>query len=444
VVLKEVNALPLVFVHGVNVRSGSVYDKEVAFRNHHFTEIFYSQLNRKIHPDAIFNPYWGDLGAKLSPELPFLPRGVYQSLWQKRHADESNPTNKKDSDADNIELESETPLLDIARTSSTADVVDVLWELAERDMLESGNESQFTEMRITKLAQRALAYAETKEGKTWLAGLTSDEQLVERLTELLHSEPTEIGRSTVLPNSLSHILKSAGKKIQNRIHDSRLRLGSRATSARTRLEENVSNARFLMREKMVSTTARLLNEPLRAIFHEQCALLIGDAFAYFSNRGDSLTPSPIAQRVIDALSQAAEMSAKTGEELIVIGHSMGGVILCDIVTCYGKHIPIDVLITVGSQFPLFADLGMFPGVNDCSLPLAKPEKVRRWMNIFDPHDFLGYPASQIFSDVDDYHLPTYAVGASAHVNYFNRRGFYFHLARRMVDYLPSSRVSTTP
>ena len=67
--------MPLVFVHGVNVREGALYDRELAFRNRHFIEIFYKQLGREIQESAIFNPYWGDLGASLSPELPFLPKG---------------------------------------------------------------------------------------------------------------------------------------------------------------------------------------------------------------------------------------------------------------------------------------------------------------------------------------------------------------------------------
>jgi hypothetical protein len=83
---------------------------------------------------------------------------------------------------------------------------------------------------------------------------------------------------------------------------------------------------------------------------------------------------------------------------------------------------------------------MFPGVVG-DHPISAPAQVKRWLNIFDPHDFLGYPASHLFSGIDDFHLPTYAVGASAHADYFNRRSFYFHLARRIADYLPPRVVS---
>jgi hypothetical protein len=291
------------------------------------------------------------------------------------------------------------------------------------------------------LAHRAFLFAHSPEGEQWLAGLKSDDELLARLSELLHGKtsgatPTT-GESAKIAGKLSDIIKSAGKRLGGRIRESRERLGSH----REALHENVELARLRMRQSLVATTAHLVNEPLRAVFHAQCALLIGDAFAYFSSRGDEGQPSAIAQRIISVLEEASAASKENGEELIVIGHSMGGVILCDLVTCYAKHIEIDALITVGSQFPLFADLGMFPGCNAPSRPIQRPPQVKNWVNIFDPHDFLGYPASHLFEGVHDYHLPTYAIGGSAHANYFNRRSFYFHLARRMTEYMPPSVVA---
>ncbi|HEY9792253.1 MAG TPA: hypothetical protein V6D22_17750 [Candidatus Obscuribacterales bacterium] len=432
--------MPLVFVHGVNVRQGPVYERELAFRNRHFIDIFYKQLGLNVDASSIFSPYWGDLGATLSPELPFLPKGSYQLLWRK-HGQKSNQIENDEAAAieDGVDPDSPTPLLDMAKTASIADVVDILCELTEREMLESGQESEYSSRRMAGMAERALNFAHSAEGQAWLDSLTSDDQLLERLTKLLHSESPEPDKSSQVAQRLSEIIKSAGAKLQNRLTQSRQKFASESGSLRSRINEDFSNARFRMREKVVTTTARLFNEPLRAIFHEQCALLIGDAFAYFSSRGDSDKPAPIAQRVIDSLREASALAQKSGQPLIVIGHSMGGVILCDVVTCYGKDIAIDSLITVGSQFPLFTDLGMFPGVHDSPRPIARPSNVSHWINIFDPHDFLGYPASHLFAGIEDFHLPTYAVGASAHADYFNRRSFYFHLARRMQEYMPVAK-----
>lgn len=452
--------MPLVFVHGVNVRLGDLYSREQAFRDRHFVEIFYRQLGRDVSPDSIFNPYWGDLGASISPDTPFLPRGNYQMLWQrqKRAAAAGSASDAAadaaadaavDAAADHISLsieavldsDSDTPLLDMARTASLGDVIDLLWELADNELLEAGTEAHRSDEEMARLAQRALDFAHSPEGERWLSSVKSDDELLEKLVGLLFDSNGGTARTTTDENTKSartgigRLVKSAGGRFRNRIKDARHELRSRTQSVREHIKEDVSAARLRLRQKAVSTTAKLFNEPLRAVFHQQCANLIGDAFSYFSARGDETTASPIAQRVIEALRQAHAISEKTGEELIVIGHSMGGVILCDIVTCYGKDIPIDVLITVGSQFPLFADLQMFPGIRGLKYPVPRPDNVKRWINIFDPHDFLGYPASHIFDGVDDFHLPTYAVGGSAHTNYFNRRSFYFQLARRLEDYV---------
>lgn len=429
--------MPLVFVHGVNVREGELYSRERAFRDRHFVEIFYRQLGRQVAVESILNPYWGDLGATLSPDTPFLPRGGYDMLWRRNL--EADPDTTVSDIEDIFDSDCATPLLEMARTASLADVVDLLWDIADQEMNEAGKESGKSAEDMARLAQRALDFAHSPEGDAWLKTVKTDEELLERLGGLLHEEENKANPApapkTASKATISGLVKSAGGRFQKRITDARHNLKTRSKSLRVRLREDMSNVRLRIRQKAVGTTARLINNPIRAIFHQQCALLIGDAFAYFSARGED-RPAPIAQRVIDSLQEAAAIRDKTGEELIVVGHSMGGVILCDIVTHYGKDIPIDVLITVGSQFPLFADLRMFPGVNPSERPVPRPENVRRWINIFDPHDFLGYPGSHMFEGIDDFHLPTYAVGGAAHTDYFNRPSFYWQLARRLMDYVP--------
>jgi hypothetical protein len=429
--------MPLVFVHGVNVREGELYSRERAFRDRHFVEIFYRQLGRQVPVESILNPYWGDLGASLSPDTPFLPRGGYDMLWRRNL--EADPDTTVSDIEDIFDSDCATPLLEMARTASLADVVDLLWDIVDQEMNEGGPGCEKSAEDMARLAQRALDFAHSPEGDAWLKTVKTDEELLERLGGLLHEDGNQTNPAPAATKSnkttISGMVKSAGGRFQKRITDARHHLKNRSKSLRVRLREDMANVRLRIRQKAVGTTARLINNPIRAIFHQQCALLIGDAFSYFSARGDD-KPSPIAQRVIDALQEAVAIRDKTGEEVIVIGHSMGGVILCDIVTHYGKDIPIDVLITVGSQFPLFADLKMFPGVDPADRPVPRPDNVKRWINIFDPHDFLGYPGSHIFEGIDDFHLPTYAVGGAAHTDYFNRPSFYWQLARRLMDYVP--------
>ena len=435
--------MPLVFVHGVNVRLGDLYNREQAFRDRHFVEIFYKQLGRNVQVSSIFNPYWGDLGAEISPDTPFLPRGNYEMLWRKQAQNATQSQAQLAHDIEEmLERESSTPLLDMARSASPDDVIDLLWDLADEESQETGKESQKTDEEMARLAQRALDFSHSPEGERWLASVKTDEELLDKLSGLLNSAAEENKQSNPKPltnSAIRNLMRSAGGRFHTRIAETRERLSSRAKTLRAHIKDDVDGARHRVRQKAVSTTAKLFNEPLRNIFHQQCAVLIGDAFSYFSARGETQA-SPIALRVIEALRSAQEIQKQTGEELIVVGHSMGGVILCDVVTYYGKDIPINILITVGSQFPLFADLQMFPGIQGRKRPVPRPENVKRWINIFDPHDFLGYPASHIFDGVDDYHLPTYAIGGAAHTDYFNRRSFYFQLARRLMDYMPATRT----
>lgn len=438
--------MQLVFVHGVNVRKGELYEKEVEFRNRNFADIFFRQLGHEVPDESITNPYWGDLGADISSDQPFLPRGSYEMLWRK--LDHAQDDAEAPPSLEPLDQNSKTPLLDIARTTSMADVIDVIWDLLDEEADEHKEESA---SYLAKLAQKALSFSHSEEGLKWLKGAKSDDELIEKLSGLLKEDHCEdesatetdavtgtgtetgAGQNPQKASKLKTVARAARERVRNRFKNIRERLHSRTHKLRERLHEDVEAARLRIRQSTVGTTARLFNNPMRAIFHQECALLIGDAFAYFSTRGDENTPSPIAKRVIEAIEEAAAKRDEKGGKLVVVGHSMGGVILCDILTCYGKHIPIDVVITVGSQFPLFADLRMFPGVNPDKKPVPKPENVGEWINIFDPHDFLGYPASHLFDGVTDYHLPTYALGGAAHRNYFNRRSFYYQLARRLSD-----------
>ena len=428
--------MQLVFVHGVNVRKGELYDKEIEFRNRNFAEIFFRQLGHDVSTDSIVNPYWGDLGAVTSPDQPFLPKGSYEMLWRRLSHQTEVPI---ESTIDSVlPQHSRTPLLDIARNASMADAIDVIWGLLEDESSSDGTlhrasteETKF----LSRLAEKAFAFAHSEEGEKWLQQVQTDDELLERLSNFIAREKCEMDGTPqeIAVASEESATTSLKEKIHNRFSQTRKDLHSGAHRLQSRLSEDIDALRLRFRQTAVGTTAKLINNPMRTLFHQECALLIGDAFSYFSNRRDEQTPSPIAARVIESMEEAAEKRDRNGGKLIVVGHSMGGVILCDILTCYGKHIPVDLVITVGSQFPLFADMRMFPGVNPEERPVSKPANVGDWINIFDPHDFLGYPASHIFSDVTDYHLPTYAIGGAAHRDYFNRRSFYFHLARRLAD-----------
>ncbi len=430
--------MPLVFIHGVNVRQGALYDKEVTFRDRSFIDIFYRELGRQVESTSILNPYWGHLGASPSDDNPFLPRGQYQMLYAARPHHDVTPSACAEILEERLtEVDAENPFLDLAREGSLADVVDVLWDLAGEDLSHGIDEAKVSASDLARQAYKVLHFAQTDEASNWLKKAKTDEDLFGKLDALLFTGEDSGNGGDKRTSAFATAIRTAGKNLRERIQKARLRLRKKLKEAGSTAKENVLHTHQKIQSKTVSATAKVLFDPLRSVFHNQFSLLIGDSFIYFAGRTTD-EASPICTIVLDAIKQAASMRTAADPELIVVGHSMGGIILCDILTHFGKEIDFDIAITVGSQFPLFADLKMFPGLQNKERPLPIPENVRRWINIFDPHDFLGYPASHLFQGIDDFHLPSGTIGGRAHMDYFNRRSFYSQLGRRIGHGLPAS------
>lgn len=77
--------------------------------------------------------------------------------------------------------------------------------------------------------------------------------------------------------------------------------------------------------------------------------------------------------------------------VVVVGHSLGGVILVDLLS--QPHPPCaDVLVTVGSQAPLFYAIDALANLrpDDATAPFTP------WVNIYNPHDLLSFCAESIF------------------------------------------------
>src|SRR5690242_13899009 len=70
--MEEVD-MPLVFVHGVRVRAGPDYAKDVVARDALFRRFALSAFATDPRKVLILNPYWGDLGAKFFWDHASLP-----------------------------------------------------------------------------------------------------------------------------------------------------------------------------------------------------------------------------------------------------------------------------------------------------------------------------------------------------------------------------------
>ena len=116
-------------------------------------------------------------------------------------------------------------------------------------------------------------------------------------------------------------------------------------------------------------------------------------------------PKPIRgyiRRTLNEVSAAAQARGRSGA-LVLLAHSLGGIACVDALI-EAAHPAVMALITVGSQAPLLYELDALTSLSlphdDNGRPTGKPgalpEHFPRWLNIYDPRDFLSYRAEPVF------------------------------------------------
>ena len=81
--------------------------------------------------------------------------------------------------------------------------------------------------------------------------------------------------------------------------------------------------------------------------------------------------------------------------VVLLAHSLGGIICFDLLVM--NSLPkVDLLVTVGSQAPFLYEINALQ-----SLPFDRsgdplPDHFPRWLNIYDPSDFLSYVGAKVF------------------------------------------------
>lgn len=165
-------------------------------------------------------------------------------------------------------------------------------------------------------------------------------------------------------------------------------------------------------------------------------MFIGDVFVYLR---DGERREKIRNEVMQALCAAHDGAKATNEPLVVVGHSMGGVILADMLVDPAaaglpKDIHIDALLTVGSQPGLFAALDVLPQNAPGGAARRKPDCVAHWLNVFDPIDPLAFRADALFQDVTDLSFDSVTGITEAHSKYFQRPQFYARTRRRLQEF----------
>lgn len=201
-------------------------------------------------------------------------------------------------------------------------------------------------------------------------------------------------------------------------------IGSKVTDAITKVTDRVKNA-----------ASTLGFGAVRDSLSPSIGLFIGDVFVYLKE-GD--LREKIRNEVRKAL-VAAHQAAKTGKgPLVLIGHSMGGVILVDMLANpvsagLPAEFKADALITVGSQPGFFGALDVLTKNVPAGSPRRRPDCVKLWLNVFDPIDPLAFRADMIFTGVEDLTFNSVTGITEAHSKYFQRSQFYARTRNRLKD-----------
>lgn len=371
----------LVFVHGVNTRETPAYKREREMRDDLFTRVGFTGA-----PLTIINSYWGGDASSLAFKEASLPRNGQGVAAFSLTGGFTPPAGPGAAGG----VLAETTKGDF-RTAVDALFVSLVESAeAEGRLLTDPELALFT---------AAADYAVANPQPAWLTPGMSDTEFVVALTANLPKAPSGQPAAFGLGNSL---LKAAG--------------------------DLVNGGRNL--------AGRALTALFRDTLNPFVAAFLGDVFVYL--REDDRR-NRIRAKVIGDLTVAHQAQAP-GEKLVVIGHSLGGVILYDLLSdrpdALPKEVVIDLLVTVGSQPGLFEELKLFTASDDRIPDTARPKAPRLdhvgdWVNVYDPIDLFGFRAQPMFEGCEDFVFSSATGLIDAHTAYFKRPQFHQRLNARL-------------
>jgi hypothetical protein len=145
-------------------------------------------------------------------------------------------------------------------------------------------------------------------------------------------------------------------------------------------------------------TVTMLVSHLRSNIMQVATSYVGDVMMYLARA------AALRQYIHNTVIQACKL--RPAEPLVIIAHSLGGVIAYDYAAdpAFNDRPPIDLLVTMGSQVALFAEYGLFQGSTSPVIPgplmhrpaYKEPHLCDRWLNFYDPADFLSFPIGRVF------------------------------------------------
>ncbi len=380
--------MPIVVVHGVGTRSGRAYTRRVAARTALVRRFLCRPLGLEPEAVTVLNPYWGDVAARFRWNHLSLPDADDEAFGTEPVA----PT--------------EVLLAESTLGSLPASPAHMLLAASGRSL-----------HAATDLLWCAAADVE------WATEAELD-TLAATVVRILGSEATTVPDD--LQDDVALLRHIVGPLATEGGHDEAFGRGDAGTV--DLLREGLSRIRT-SGTRLVSASAL---ELLRRKLHEMAAVFAGDAVTYLRQREQFGAAAPISRTVAEALVEAARARSAADPRVVVIAHSMGGNIVFDLLNHLRPELCCDVLVTVGSQVGLFAELDLFEGVHAPADPLRDrapvPASIGHWLNVYDSCDVLAFAAGRIFEGVQDRAFSTGVGLIKSHSSYFIRPSFFDRLA----------------
>jgi hypothetical protein len=365
----------LVFVHGVSNRSGPAFAQQEKIRNELIRTVLFDGS-----PLTIASPVWGDLVPPLAWGGAAFPKNGTTVASLSLTGGFGAPSGATADDA---------VLARMAASDPSAAVDELFASLVAQA------EAEGRDLTADELGQfkAAAALLESTDFKPDIAGASNDQEFVDELRKAMG----HVGSYGLLDP-----LKDAAAAV--------------ADGARNLVSTGLSK---LFRDDL---------NPLVAQF-------LGDVFVYLK---PGAPRDQIRAKVVGAISTAFAAKA-AGEPLVLMAHSLGGVILYDLLSSpTAAGLPpgfrANAFITVGSQPGLFQEMGLFdykPAGHTPPNPMSGPANVDHWINVFDAIDLFGFRAEPVFGMATDYEFNSMTGLLSSHSTYFRRPQFHARLRKRL-------------
>lgn len=400
--------MPTIFLHGVNTRRDPSFEAQQQLTARFLARHLHGARlgNAAINAGETRFPYWGDL-ATPDWSMRSLPSGEIDALGGEVDTDLRPLLAALGENLPDLNAAGREPLLALARRDFET-AADALVDLA----LMAGGDPAATADFAVAAQEYAAAFRRPGGPPDWLAACSTDENFLARFLHFVQASAT----ADVDTQALG-VLSAIGNAVAAGIGRLKLALSSAAGTVLDR-GGDLASTRLL----------RWVRNPL----NENLGRFFGDVFYYMDGRGDRDRPGAIVRRVLGEW-DAALAAAPAGEPLVIVGHSMGGVISYDLLSHFRPDLPVDLLVTVGSQVSHFAEIKLFkasapPGPGGL---IARPLNVKRWLNIFDSVDIFAYACARVFAGVVDCHYDTHTYVVKAHGAYFKQARFYERLRARI-------------